>query len=781
MELRSDPTALAPERLLVFEVRGSIANFAEAVRRVSGLEFVDEEELSGDEEEDKEPVAYLMVPDIRALKDLEGLWRRWQKGQLQYGETPWRDVFSLLRDLRPWGPADRVQGGDREILADEIDGLPDEDLVKLEIELVFRENAQVSRDREAEVRDAVAGRGGRILSRSLLPEIAYHALLVELPVRSVRDIVRRSASGIAGLDPVMSIRPQSVATRIEVADPTEKGPLFAAGELDEPILALLDGVPVSAHPLLSPHLTVDDQFGLEPGALVAERNHGTAMASLIVHGDRNRVEPPLPRRIHVVPVLGARDAFPDDRLIVDVIYTAVVALREGASATAPGVLIVNLSLGNSRRPFHGRMSPWARLLDRLAYRFGILFLVSAGNVTGQFGIEAFTSRMAFEDAADAEKATETLRAVGAVMGQRRLFSPAETVNGVTVGACNDDAVPPVHRTQARTNIDPYPGLRMANPSSALGPGFASSVKPDILMPGAREHLRVVRNHTHVDVQPAGASRGAGLKVAAPPRDGREDVEGYTGATSAATALASRTCHRIHDALEAAYGEAFVGLSSRERAVLLKALLAHPAQWPDNAAAMIRATLGPDDGRQHVKQKDNIRRFLGYGVVDGAEAVACAADRATFWATGSLPPNKIATVLVPVPAVIGGQARPHSLSATLAWFTPVSPGRKSYRTVRMKVLTPDELGSLGVGAHSNQPDGNQTNRGTLFVRCWSGVKAPVVGSDMAVRLVVQRDNDQGVPVDDPIPYGLAVTLAMPGVVELYEQVRQRLGILPRTPV
>jgi hypothetical protein len=86
-----------------------------------------------------------------------------------------------------------------------------------------------------------------------------------------------------------------------------------------------------------------------------------------------------------VPVLGAGDAFPDDRLIVDVIYSAVLAMRSGTEPSAPDVLIVNVSLGNRRRPFQGNLSPWARLLDRLSYQFGILFVVSAGNNIEPFG------------------------------------------------------------------------------------------------------------------------------------------------------------------------------------------------------------------------------------------------------------------------------------------------------------------------------------------------------------------------------------------------------------
>jgi Subtilase family len=442
LELRADPTVLAPERLLVFEVRGSIASFAAAIQRIPGIELVDEEELAADE--DKAPVAYLVVPDIQALRNIEALWRRWLGGRLAQGETPWRDVFSLLRDLRPWGPSDRVQATDLDILSEEIDGRNDDDLTKLEIELVFRLNDQLAQDREEEVRAAVVAHGGRILSRSRVADIAYHALLAELPVRFVCDIIERSPSGFAGLEPVMHIRPQSLATTIEVAEPTEREVGVEVAQLGSPILALLDGVPVAAHALLNDYVVVDDQFGLEPLAPVADRVHGTAMASLIVHGDRNRNEAPLPRRIHVVPVLGSGDAFPSDRLIVDLIYNAIFAMR-GTEPSAPDVVIVNVSLGNRRRPFHGSLSSWARLLDRLSYQFGILFVVSAGNNIEPFGVPAYATRTAFEDSPPKDRSIAVLQALGNIMAYRRVLSPAETVNGITVGACNDDAVPSAQR------------------------------------------------------------------------------------------------------------------------------------------------------------------------------------------------------------------------------------------------------------------------------------------------------------------------------------------------
>jgi hypothetical protein len=780
LSLRADPDAMAPERLLVFELRGSFDAFATAVSRVDGLEFVDEETLAGDET-DKEPVAYLLVPDMAALRQIESLWRRWNAGErLDRGFKAWRDVFSLLRELRPWGPQDRVDERDMVTFAREIEGREEHELLRLEIELVFRESDHAAQQAETLITAEVQHAGGVMVSRVRIKEIGYHACLVDLPVSEVRAILDRQ--GVATVESVMHIRPQSMVTKLETEDAEPLGEVPQVDALGKPILALLDGVPVANHPLLARHVSVDDPFGLEALTAVADRKHGTAMASLIVHGDRNRGESPLPRKIHVLPVMmaepGQDEVLRSDRLIVDVIYQAVHSMRAGTEASAPEVLIVNLSLGNPRQPFHRALSAWAKLLDRLAYEYGILFVVSAGNVLDPFDVPAFATRTAFEDAAPNPRARAVLGAVGGLMAQRRLFSPAETVNGVTVGACNQDDVPAAHRATARNSVEAYSDIEMANPSSALGPGYGAAIKPDILMPGSREHLLMQGNTGDVlRVKPSGPSRAAGLKVAAPPRPSDEQFEFYTNGTSAAAALASRTCHRIHDALEATYGDAFLGLTHRQRAVLMKALLAHTAQWPQATASMIRDVMGPADGRQHVRQKDNIRRFLGYGIVDAEAATACAGDRATFWATGEIAENQVMHIPIPIPLAMANKAQPHALVATTAWFTPTKPGNRRYRAVRLKLQKPDVLGSLGLEeSFSDQPDHNQVNRGTLYHQRWYGEKVAAVADGLEIALHLQREPDQaGLVIDDPIPFAVAVTLTMPGVIEIYEQVRQRLGI------
>jgi hypothetical protein len=760
---------------LVFKVTGSIQNFANAVKRIPGLELIDEEELAS-YDKDKSPVAYLLIPDERALKRLLSLWNRWRRGQLVRGETPWGDLFKCLKELRPWGPGDRVSPVDRQIIGAGISKLSDTDLTQLEIELVFRKKEQATLY-EIELNQKINEMGGNVISRAYIEDIAYHALLIEFPVSSVRDIVKLNPKSLAELDLIMHIRPQSLATGVDVSDVAESTLEIRDRALGSPILAILDGVPVAAHPWLGKHLIVDDQFDLESEALVDGRKHGTAMASLVVHGDLNKKETILPRKIHFVPVLGKDDSFTSKALIIDMIYLAIKRMREGADATAPDILIVNLSLGDRNRQFYGSMSPWARLLDRLAHKFGILFIVSAGNITEPFPIDGFNNWTAYEDAQEIDRRTKTLNAIAETMADRRVLSPAETVNGITVGAANIDNVSPAERRTAKP-VNPYPEIVISNPSSALGPGFAKSVKPDIIMPGAREHLRMISSGPPVEAAPAAAARAFGLKVAAPPSGGIDNSHGYTGATSAAAALASRTCHRIHDALEEAYGDDFVGLSHIEKALILKALLAHPAKWPEEAAALITSVFGQ---KHHTHKKDDVRRFIGYGLVDSDEAVACAADRATFWATGVLEKEASVPIRVPIPAVIGGKAQPHELSATLAWFTPTAPGRKSYRTVRLNLLNPSGIGQFGIAAHSDQPDANQSKKGTIITRRWTGRKAANISSDTYIDLIVQREPDQGIIEDDKIVFAMAATITMPGVVEIYDRVRAMLGIATKEDV
>ena len=209
-----------------------------------------------------------------------------------------------------------------------------------------------------------------------------------------------------------------------------------------------DVIPVQNHQLLIDRIEMDDPDDLAGMSVVAERRHGTEMASLILHGDRHVPEPPLPRKIYLRPVLrapggGAAEWPLDDRLLVDTIYRAILRMKVGdieGPATAPSVFIVNLSLGDMNRPFAGSISPWARLPDYLADRYGILFIVSAGNVFEPLHVPQFNGVTDFENATPEERENAILDALGAQRSQRTLFSPAGALNPVTVGAWHEDTL-----------------------------------------------------------------------------------------------------------------------------------------------------------------------------------------------------------------------------------------------------------------------------------------------------------------------------------------------------
>ena len=95
---------------------------------------------------------------------------------------------------------------------------------------------------------------------------------------------------------------------------------------------------------------------------------------------------------------------------------------------------------------------------------------------------------------------------------------------------------------------PYENDPGPNVTSALGLGHRKVIKPDIFMPGGREHLSTVSAGHGLRVRQAPPGRIYGLKAAIPDAGGRLDQEGLTAGTSAATALATRDAHRLFDAL-----------------------------------------------------------------------------------------------------------------------------------------------------------------------------------------------------------------------------------------
>ena len=631
--------------------------------------------------------------------------------------------------------------------------------------------------------EAVADAGGSIIDYAIIEDIRYEAALIDLPGSEIERLVEREEIHLAICDDIMFLRPQSSLDVPERGDETESGAALAAEPPDDrpPIVALLDGIPVQNHQLLDGRLDVDDPDNLEAMSVLSERGHGTAMASLILHGDRNLGEPPISRRLHLRPIMyapgnGNDEAPRRDRLLVDVIYRAIRRMKEGDSeggATAPEVFLVNLSLGDPRRPFSGPMGPWAKLLDHLAEHYGILFLVSAGNVKLRLPVSAFSDWTSFENAAPEERERAVLQALADNRAYQTLLSPAEALNVVTVGAWHDDALDGSRGAMA---VDPYPDGDLPNVSSAQGLGHRRVIKPDVHLPGGREQVSFRASGKTLTVVPGGRH---GLKAAAPSAEGARDRESLTAGTSAATALATRATHRIFDALMDTDGGSLHGdLDPRYYAVVTKAMLVHRAKWGSRADVLDRL-YGPRGKGQHSARRDNIARLLGYGLPDIEEAVSCTPHRATLLGYGTISAREANVHRIPLPTSLERVTEPRKVTVTVAWLSPVNPRHQTYRRAKLEAGAVTNLeAALGVKRSSGQPPHTTMSRGTVFHARYEGEKAVSFVDDGHVLLRIFCREQAGA-LDQRIRYGVAVTIEAGEGIRVYDEVRARLGV-PVTP-
>ena len=186
--------------------------------------------------------------------------------------------------------------------------------------------------------------------------------------------------------------------------------------------------------------------------------------------------------------------------------------KEGdEEAVAPNVVVINLSIGIRDRPFDSSLSPLARLLDWLAWRYRVLFVVSSGNHSQRIGLSI--PRGTVHELQREELQAEIVRAVAADARYRRLLSPAEAVNALTVGATSLDSSngrwPPQW-------IEAYAEPSLPSPINAQGMGYRRAIKPEVLAPGGRTLIQdYPSGNENAEVSLYNGSRPPGQCVASP--------------------------------------------------------------------------------------------------------------------------------------------------------------------------------------------------------------------------------------------------------------------------
>lgn len=788
------PAALEPEQILVAEIVGELPDFASAVQRIPGFEwlaehledepYMDDEFAIISDEGRRKPAPqqlFILASDQQAWRQLLSLWERFQQGQpFARGTAQFRHLFEHLRVLREWSDADRLtRAGAADAWIRDLADLGDTP-VPFEAELWFRydeDRRRAARDTiEAELREA----NGRLTQDLVLPEISYHGILGEAPARllveaaQLRDVRWLSTEGVRLFHP----SGQAVAPTPTDHELRDAIAIDAPLSDREPRVALLDGLPVENHALLANRLIVDDPENWAATTPAAERVHGTAMASLAIHGDLSDRHPPPRERIYVRPILrleapawvaNRREEMPADRLVVDVVYTAVVRMFEGDAPAAPGVRVIGLSVGDQSQQFDRFISPWARLLDWLAFQYRVLFLVSAGNHLTPIGIPADVN---LEDADELQH--EVLDFLRRNALSRRLLAPGESINALTIGAAHADA------SDAVADDDRLEPVQIGDLPAVLSPtatGFRRSVKPEILLPGGRQ---LVRPRPGADgdlrlLDVVSSRRPPGLRVASPDGAGAVDRTAFLCGTSVANALAVGSAVMLLeqlDDLRARWGPLFPAAAFD--AVLVKALLTHTAHWNDarNVLSAVLADAGKPSGRAAIVP------FVGYGRAFPEQALVIpTANRITALYAADIGDGQAHTYTLPLPPALAGTTTDRRLTLTLAWLTPTNPRHRHYRRAALKLDPRDRAEVFG---DRQDAESYATKRGTLQHETLHGAAAvPYVDGDAATFVVSCRA--EAGSLDDEVPYAIVLTLEAPVAVDvpIYTQVNERITV--RVPV
>ena len=799
IELRDNAVGVLPDQVLVLETVGTVDNFLAAVKGISGLEWLAETDLSDvepdedfhDERGDRSLSGrlFLVMTDVAALNTLRIRFEVFQSDQdarFPRGLAPLKRVFQQLRAMRFWGPQDRLAAFRLiENWRFRLEYSDDGDFLPFEAELWFRDTSLLRQQAESRFRAVVDSLGGEISRTSMITEISYHGVLGRIPAQSVSELVEQDDSQLVMCEDVMFLRPVgqcSVPATDDLADLDIVGvPALGPKKLGEPVVALFDGLPLTGHTLLDGRLVVDDPDGYEDYYQANQRRHGTGMASLICHGELDDGLAPIGRRLYVRPILrpvveGLDEVWPekisDDELPVDLIHRAVRRLFEGEGdepAVAPSVRVINLSVCDGRRPFVREMSPLARLLDWLSFKYQVLFVVSAGNHPDDIELDVSLDELNTLGNEDRESAV--FNALVVDTRNRSLLSPAETLNGLTIGAVHSDSseIPDGYRL-----VNPFYGHGFPSVLSAHGPGYRRSVKPDILLPGGRQSLvvRLGPGEANAKLEITDYTAAPGQKVAWPGEQGSVSACRYTRGTSNATALASRAACQLYDVLQDLRSEFGSFPDEAFDTALLKTLLVHGAHC-ELPLKHYSSILNSDNGTR--QDKEVASRLVGYGPAHTDRVMLCTDHRVTVLGCGEISVEEAHVFRFPVPVSLSGVAEPRRMITTLAWLSPINCAHRGYRRAHLEFSADRFLAENPVGVTRFQ-----AGRGTVQHEVREGRSATVVNDGDEIEIRVECRAGAGT-FDDSVRYGLAVTLEVAENIDvvLYEEIRDRLQ--PPTPV
>lgn len=788
LKVQQSTVGIDPEFALVFEIIDSVDIFYTAIKKIEGMEWLwDKENEDFEPDEDfyqidkktgdkiSSPISgklYCVMSNQQAMSQLLSLWHRHQKGEtdvFKRGFAGIRDLFTHIRNIRKWDAQDRIAETYaveywRESL--ELDGdLP----VPFEIELFYRGDASRRNSASETIRREIQILNGHIIQECIITEINYHGMLVELPRKAIEDLVNRyDEIELSQVDDIMFFRPtcqsvfQSSLASEKYTDTVDETSMPSG----DPIVAVFDGMPLQNHRLLHGRIIIDDPDDYASGYESKYRIHGTSMVSLIIHGDLNRKDTPIKTPVYVRPVLVPKVSGSDKSaecvsgniLFIDLIHRSVKRMLEGEgneAATAPNTRIINFSIGDPARQLTVTLSPIARLLDYLAFKYKILFIISAGNHPEIIDYVDI-SFDEFKTLDYSERNKVFGKAIKENQRNLKVLAPAESLNGLTIGALYDDSSTITENERLTLAVE----KGMPSPISAIGKGYRSIITPDLFYYGGIKYLG---RHYNGDIKWALSEKSPGCKVAAPYENSDVDGCSFSFGTSDAAAQITHEAAKCYDVLEQVFIRETGGrLPVDLTAILIKAMLVHSASW-ESISSKLSQSMDCSDKK--------LSKWIGNGIPNIERVIECTKERITLIGLGELKKDEGNIFKLPLPVDFSSHMMKRKLTVTLAYLSPTVPNKQTYRTAKLWFDIDD--GKKGLVPDRQNSEWQSVRKGTLQHEIFVGEKTIVWNdNELIIKVNCKEDAEK---IRQAIPYCIFVTfeVAEGFNVDLYNDVSAKI--------
>jgi hypothetical protein len=311
--------------------------------------------------------------------------------------------------------------------------------------------------------------------------------------------------------------------------------------------------------------------------------------------------------------------------------------------------IFNLSFGDTRKPYlGGRIKGLSYVLDTLSRELGVLFIVSAGNVSGnqKIGLEW---RKGYPD----YMAEDTWAIV----------EPAPALNVITVGslARYDQTINSQRYSRDPAEV-PIARHNQPSPFSRRGLSIGGAIKPDLMAYGGNWAVST-RAEANILVPNSGLGE---LSTC------REFADGRLLADESGTSMAAPHVAHLAALILSEYSEA-----NRD---VIRALLVSHAAIPESCDALF-------------EDKELLRRVCGYGQVEARALFRSLENEVTMLANGKIPNKSHHFYEIPIPDdFLSSGKRLREISIGMSYTPYIRSTRISYKASRIdfKLVTAPDL-------------------------------------------------------------------------------------------